>query len=74
MSIGYLISLSDLKNVIDPRENISQATPARYQTTPGGGQELKLLSRGVWKIFAQQRSWQPSIEHGLGGDVLIGWC
>lgn len=66
MSIGYLIYLNDLKNVIVPMENISQATPARHQTTRDGGQELRLLSRGVLEVLAQQRSWQPSVEHGLG--------
>lgn len=45
MNIGYLISLNDLMNVIIPMENISQAIPARYQTTPRGAQEPKLLSR-----------------------------
>lgn len=45
MRIGYLISLNGLENVIILMKNISQATPARHHTTPGGGQELKLRSR-----------------------------
>lgn len=62
MNIGYLISLNDLMNVIIPMENISQAIPARYQTTPRGAQEPKLLSG----------SWQSSMEHGFGVAPTLG--
>ena len=71
MSIGDLIYLGDLKNIIVPVENTSLVVSANHQSTPcgfwnqsswSGGGELFLLS----KILAASR------EHSSGFTSILG--